>query len=67
VLALYEHRIVFQGLCWNINSFDQEGVQLGKALANRLLAALSGDETGEQGLPENSPENSLLRLANPPK
>ena len=67
LLALYEHRIVFQGLCWNINSFDQEGVQLGKALANRLLAELSGDGTGEQGLPENSPEKALLRLANPPK
>ena len=64
LLALYEHRIVFQGLCWNINSFDQEGVQLGKALANRLLAELSGDDAGEQGLPENSPEKSLLRLAN---
>ena len=37
LLAIYEHRIAFQGFCWNINSFDQEGVQLGKVLANRLL------------------------------
>ncbi len=64
LLALYEHRIVFQGLCWNINSFDQEGVQLGKALANQLLMELSGSGAGEQGLAENSPEKSLLLLAN---
>ena len=31
LLAIYEHKIAFQGFCWNINSFDQEGVQLGKA------------------------------------
>ncbi len=37
LLALYEAKIAFQGFVWNINSFDQEGVQLGKALANRLL------------------------------
>ena len=37
LLALYEAKIVFQGFIWNINSFDQEGVQLGKVLANRLL------------------------------
>ncbi len=37
LLALYEAKIVFQGFVWNINSFDQEGVQLGKVLANRFL------------------------------
>ena len=37
LLALYEAKIVFQGFIWNINSFDQEGVQLGKVLANRFL------------------------------
>ncbi len=63
LLALYEHRIVFQGLCWNINSFDQEGVQLGKILANRLLAEISGTE-GDGRLDENSPEKSILQLAN---
>ena len=44
LLALYENRIVLQGFCWNINSFDQEGVQLGKVLAARFLRALAGDE-----------------------
>ena len=37
LLALYENKVAFQGFIWNINSFDQEGVQLGKLLANRLL------------------------------
>ncbi len=37
LLTLYEAKIVFQGFIWNINSFDQEGVQLGKILANRIL------------------------------
>ncbi|MGV1097788.1 glucose-6-phosphate isomerase [Thiovibrio sp. JS02] len=42
LLALYEAKVVFQGFVWNINSFDQEGVQLGKKLANRLLAHFAG-------------------------
>lgn len=37
LLALYEHKVAFQGFIWNINSFDQEGVQLGKVLANRII------------------------------
>ena len=37
LLAFYEQRVAFQGFVWNINSFDQEGVQLGKVLANQLL------------------------------
>jgi len=41
LLALFEHRIAFQGFCWNINSFDQEGVQLGKVLASQLLRLLA--------------------------
>ena len=42
ILATYEAKIVFQGFCWNINSFDQEGVQLGKVLATRFLKAMTG-------------------------
>ena len=37
LLAHYENKFMFQGFLWNINSFDQEGVQLGKVLANRVL------------------------------
>ena len=40
LLALYEAKIAFQGFVWNINSFDQEGVQLGKALATGFLDAM---------------------------
>lgn len=38
LLAHFENKIMFQGFTWNINSFDQEGVQLGKVLAKRVLA-----------------------------
>jgi glucose-6-phosphate isomerase len=38
LLAYYEHKVAFQGFMWNINSFDQEGVQLGKVLANKIIA-----------------------------
>ena len=37
LLSLYEHKVVFQGFMWGINSFDQEGVQLGKILAHQIL------------------------------
>lgn len=37
LLAYYEHKIAFQGFIWGINSFDQEGVQLGKVLADKVL------------------------------
>ena len=37
ILSYYENKIAFQGFLWNINSFDQEGVQLGKILANKII------------------------------
>ena len=52
LLALYEHRIAFQGFCWNINSFDQEGVQLGKVLATRLLAIMADTSSDRPGAGE---------------
>jgi len=48
LLALYEAKVVFQGFAWNINSFDQEGVQLGKRLANRLLDHFAGRRDSDQ-------------------
>jgi glucose-6-phosphate isomerase len=36
-IALYEHKVFTQGVVWNINSFDQFGVELGKELANKIL------------------------------
>ncbi len=42
LVAAYEHRVFVQSVIWNINPFDQWGVELGKQLANRLLPRLSG-------------------------
>ena len=38
LLAHFENKIMYQGFAWNVNSFDQEGVQLGKVLAKKVLA-----------------------------
>lgn len=57
LLALYEAKIVFQGFCWNVNSFDQEGVQLGKILAGQILSTMKGE--GEEG----SLEKAILKAA----
>ena len=43
LLAHYENKVMFQGFLWNINSFDQEGVQLGKVLTEALLSKTSTD------------------------
>ena len=43
LIALYEHKIFTQGMLWNINSFDQMGVELGKQLAKKILPELAGD------------------------
>jgi glucose-6-phosphate isomerase len=43
LLAHFENKVMFQGFVWNINSFDQEGVQLGKVLTKRVLARQMGD------------------------
>lgn len=44
LIALYEHKIFVQGIIWNIFSFDQWGVELGKQLANKILPELESDE-----------------------
>jgi glucose-6-phosphate isomerase len=44
IIALYEHKIFVQGVIWNINSFDQWGVELGKQLATSILDELDDDE-----------------------
>ncbi|OKJ51449.1 glucose-6-phosphate isomerase [Streptomyces sp. CB02009] len=50
LIALYEHKVFVQGAVWNIDSFDQWGVELGKVLAKRIepvLTAADGDQSGE--------------------
>ena len=44
LLAHFENKVMFQGFIWNLNSFDQEGVQLGKVLAKKVLNGCQGDE-----------------------
>jgi len=43
LIALYEHKIFVQGVIWNLNSYDQWGVELGKQLAGRILPELHAD------------------------
>ncbi|WP_010261153.1 glucose-6-phosphate isomerase [Treponema primitia] len=43
LLAHFENKVMFQGFVWNLNSFDQEGVQLGKILTKKVLSGNSGD------------------------
>ncbi|MBW7951964.1 MAG: glucose-6-phosphate isomerase, partial [Chitinophagaceae bacterium] len=45
LIALYEHKIFVQGIIWNIFSFDQWGVELGKQLANKILPELENNNT----------------------
>ncbi len=44
LVAMYEHKIFVQGIIWDINSFDQMGVELGKQLANKILPELQNDQ-----------------------
>ncbi len=45
LIALYEHKIFTQGVVWNVNSFDQMGVELGKQLAKAVLSDLKGEQS----------------------
>ncbi|MFD7091308.1 glucose-6-phosphate isomerase [Streptomyces sp. NPDC056641] len=47
LIALYEHKVFVQGAVWNIDSFDQWGVELGKVLAKKIEPVLTGDEPGD--------------------
>jgi glucose-6-phosphate isomerase len=50
LLAHFENKIMFQGFVWNLNSFDQEGVQLGKVLTKKVLSAKSSGGSGDPAL-----------------
>lgn len=63
LIAMYEHKIFTQGIIWNIYSFDQWGVELGKALANRILPELnSPDEIASHDSSTNGLINYFKRL-----
>jgi glucose-6-phosphate isomerase len=57
LVALYEHKVFTQGTIWNINSFDQWGVELGKVLAKKIVPELQGD----MQLDHDSSTNRLIR------
>jgi glucose-6-phosphate isomerase len=59
LVALYEHKIFVQGTIWRINSFDQWGVELGKALANRIIPELASKT--DPTLTHDSSTNALIR------
>jgi glucose-6-phosphate isomerase len=59
LVALYEHYVFTQGVIWNINSFDQWGVELGKVLAQRIIPELESE--AEPDLAHDSSTNSLIR------
>ena len=58
LVALYEHSVFTQGSIWNINSFDQWGVELGKALAQRIIPQLESAE--EPPLNHDTSTNNLI-------
>jgi glucose-6-phosphate isomerase len=59
LVALYEHYVFTQGVIWNINSFDQWGVELGKVLAQRIIPELESEADPDLG--HDSSTNSLIR------
>jgi glucose-6-phosphate isomerase len=59
LIAMYEHKVFTQGTVWNINSFDQWGVELGKVLALRIIPELK--DKAEPALAHDSSTNSLIR------
>jgi glucose-6-phosphate isomerase len=59
LVALYEHSVFTQGVVWGIDSFDQWGVELGKALANRITPELTAADEPE--LSHDSSTNALIR------
>jgi glucose-6-phosphate isomerase len=59
LLAMYEHKIFTQGVIWNIYSFDQWGVELGKQLAGKILPELEGEEEVKA---HDSSTNGLINL-----
>ncbi|PVZ70217.1 glucose-6-phosphate isomerase [Pelagibaculum spongiae] len=58
LVALYEHKVFVQGIIWNLNSFDQWGVELGKVLGNKIFDCLSEDAFSDV---EDSSTNRLIK------
>ena len=66
LIALYEHRIFVQGVVWNLNSYDQWGVELGKQLASRILPELHASApVGSHDASTNALINYYRRMSHP--
>lgn len=63
LVALYEHKVLTQGIIWGINSFDQWGVELGKALASTVVEELRADNVDDLGH-DSSTNAQILRYRN---
>jgi glucose-6-phosphate isomerase len=63
LLALYEHKIFVQGVLWQLNSFDQWGVELGKQLGNQVLKVMNGDHSEQL----SSSSLALIKIFNQSK
>lgn len=61
LISIYEHKIFVQGVIWDINSFDQWGVELGKVLAKKILSEI---QNGSENLSHDSSTYSLIRKIN---
>jgi glucose-6-phosphate isomerase len=48
LIALYEHKVFVQSVIWNINAFDQWGVELGKVIGNRIYGRLTSDNSSDR-------------------
>jgi len=63
LLSAYEHKIFVQAVIWNINAFDQMGVELGKTLSNKILPQFSGSKhSSEDNLMDASTRGLLAYL-----
>jgi glucose-6-phosphate isomerase len=59
LVALYEHSVFAQGVIWNIDSFDQWGVELGKVLAQKIIGELESQD--DPNLAHDSSTNNLIQ------
>lgn len=67
LVAMYEHKVFVQGVIWQLNSFDQWGVELGKVLGNQVLAGINGEAKEDQFDASTEQLIARFRAANAPK
>lgn len=62
LIALYEHKIFVQGVLWDINSYDQWGVELGKKLGKNILKAMEDMDSNEFKELDQSTKNLIAKV-----